>query len=116
MELIEFLQQTQAEVRAEIGERLGEAGEAYPYPESVFAEKVMDHMSEFGMTFEPQVCHYEARVRNAKLRLSGYAVSEEAVVCPPFTICMPLSHSIPAPPSAVFPRCASSATTTIPLL
>ena len=78
MELIEFLQQTQAEVRAEIGERLGEAGEAYPYPESVFAEKVMDHMSEIGMTFEPQVCPYEARVRNAKLRLSGYAISEEA--------------------------------------
>ena len=78
MELIEFLQQTQAEVQAEIGERLGEAGEAYPYPESVFAEKVMDHMSEIGMTFEPQVCHYEARVGNAKLRLSGFAVSEEA--------------------------------------
>ena len=78
MELIEFLRQTQAEVQAEIGERLGEAGEAYPYPESVFAEKVMDHMSEIGMTFEPQVCHYEARVGNAKLRLSGFAVSEEA--------------------------------------
>ncbi len=78
MELIEFLRQTQAEVQAEIGERMGEAGEAYPYPESVFAEKVMDHMSEIGMTFEPQVCHYEARVGNAKLRLSGFAVSEEA--------------------------------------
>ncbi len=77
MELIEFLRQTQAEVQAEIGERMGEAGEAYPYPESVFAEKVMDHMSEIGMTFEPQVCHYEARVGNAKLRLSGFALSEE---------------------------------------
>jgi hypothetical protein len=70
MELIEFLRQTQAEVQAEIGERMGEAGEAYPYPESVFAEKVMDHMSEIGMTFEPQVCHFEARFGNAKLRLS----------------------------------------------
>jgi hypothetical protein len=78
MELIEFLRQTQAEVQAEIGERMGEAGEAYPYPESVFAEKVMDHMSEIGMTFEPQVCHFEARFGNAKLRLSGFAVSEDA--------------------------------------
>ena len=78
MELIEFLRQTQAEVQAEIGERMGETGESYPYPESVFAEKVMEHMSEIGMTFEPQVCHYEARVGNAKLRLSGFAVSEDA--------------------------------------
>lgn len=78
MELIEFLRQTQAEVQAEIGGRMGEAGEAYPYPESVFAEKVMDHMSEIGMTFEPQVCHFEARVANARLRLSGFAVSEDA--------------------------------------
>lgn len=78
MELIEFLRQTQAEVQAEIAERMGEAGEAYPYPESVFAEKVMEHMSEIGMTFDTQVCHYEARAGNAKLRLSGFAVSEDA--------------------------------------
>ena len=78
MELIEFLQQTQAEVQAEIAERMGEAGGAYPYPESVFAEKVMDHMSEIGMTFDPQVCHYESRVGNAKLRLSGFALSEDS--------------------------------------
>jgi hypothetical protein len=78
MELEDFLRQTQAEVRAEIGDRLGEPGNAYPYPESVFAEVVMNHMSEIGMTFEPVVCHYEARVGNANLRLSGYAVSDDA--------------------------------------
>ena len=38
----------------------------------------MQHMSEIGMTFEPVVCHYAAKVGNANLRLSGYAVSEEA--------------------------------------
>ena len=37
----------------------------------------MEHMSEIGMTFEPAVCHYTARVGNAMLRLSGYAVSDE---------------------------------------
>ena len=54
MELEDFLRQTQAEVQAEIGERLGAEGGAYPYPESVFAEVVMQHMSEIGMTFEPR--------------------------------------------------------------
>ena len=49
MELEEFLHQTQAEVRSAIAERLGASGEAYPYPESVFAEIVMQHMSEVGI-------------------------------------------------------------------
>ena len=78
MELEDFLRQTQAEVQAEIGERLGSSGEAYPYLESIFAEVVMQHMSEIGMTFEPEVCHYSAKVGNANLRLSGFAVSDEA--------------------------------------
>jgi len=78
MELSEFLKQTQLEVRTEIDDRLGSPGNAYPYPESVFSEIVMQHMSEIGMTFEPVVCHYTAKVGNANLRLSGYAVSEEA--------------------------------------
>ncbi|OAI12068.1 abortive phage infection protein [Methylomonas koyamae] len=78
MELEDFLRQTQAEVQIEIGERLGASGEAYPYPESVFAEVVMQHMSEIGMTFEPEVCHYSSKIGNANLRLSGFAVSDEA--------------------------------------
>lgn len=78
MELEDFLRQTQAEVQTEIGDRLGASGEAYPYPESVFAEVVMQHMSEIGMTFEPEVCHYSAKIGNANLRLSGFAVSDEA--------------------------------------
>jgi hypothetical protein len=78
MDLEGFLHQTQAEVQAEIGDRLGSSGEAYPYPESIFAEVVMQHMSEIGMTFEPQVCHYSAKVGNANLRLSGFALSDEA--------------------------------------
>ena len=78
MELLEFLRETQAQVKAEIRDRLGASGQAYPYPESVFAEIVMQHMSEIGMTFEPEVCHYSAKVGNANLRLSGFAVSDDA--------------------------------------
>lgn len=77
MELEDFLKQTLAEVQTEIGDRLNAPCDAYPYAESVFAEIVMQHMSEIGMTFEPVVCHYEAKVGNTTLRLSGYAFSEE---------------------------------------
>src|SRR6266851_366 len=57
---------------------MGEMGGIYPYPESVFAEVVMQHMAEIGMTFDPNICHYAARVGSANLRLSGYAISDEA--------------------------------------
>ncbi|MGH8557784.1 MAG: AIPR family protein [Methylococcales bacterium] len=68
MELEDFLRQTQAEVRAREGSL---------YAELTFAEVVMQHMSEIGMTFEPEVCHYSAKVGNANLRLSGFAISDE---------------------------------------
>ena len=78
MELADFLRQTQAEVKEAVGEQLASSDTDYPYSELVFAEVVMQHMSEIGMTFEPVVCHYSAKIGNANLRLSGYAISEEA--------------------------------------
>jgi AIPR protein len=71
MELDEFLRQTQAEVRGQNDS---------PYPELAFAEVVMQHMAEVGMTFEPVVCHYlhSGKGSVGTLRLSGYAVSEDA--------------------------------------
>jgi hypothetical protein len=77
LELVDFLRQTQTEVRTEIADRMSDAGGAYPYPESVFAEVVMQHMAEIGMTFEPTVCHFDAPLGRTKLRLSGYAISED---------------------------------------
>lgn len=78
MQLDEFLRDTQREIKEAIGERLSTPGTAYPYEETIFTEVVMEHMAAVGMTFEPEACHYSATVGNAKLRLSGYAVSEEA--------------------------------------
>ena len=77
MELGEFLLQTRAEVKEAIADRLSVPSGAYPYEETVFTEVIMEHMTEVGMTFEPQACHYSATVGNAKLRLSGLAVSED---------------------------------------
>lgn len=72
MTLDEFLGQLQADIR----ERM-ESGDAPPYSEMVFAEHVMDHMAEIGMTSDPVTCHYDAMVDRTKLRLSGYAVSRD---------------------------------------
>ncbi len=71
MELGDFLRETQAEVRSQMSE-------GSPYAELVFSEIVMQHMAEIGMTFEPVICHYKGKVGNANLRLSGYAMSDDA--------------------------------------
>jgi hypothetical protein len=70
MELAEFLRETQASVRAQMQD-------GALYEELVYANIVMDHMAEIGMTFEPVQCHFEGNVRNAILRLSGYALSDD---------------------------------------
>ncbi len=77
MELEDFLRQMQTDVKAEIDDRIGTAGEAYPYPELVFTEIVMKHLSDIGMSFEPQICHYSGKVGNSNLRLSGVSISED---------------------------------------
>lgn len=71
MELPDFLRETQAEVRTQMSE-------GSPFAEMVFSEVVMQHMAEIGMTFEPVVCHFQGKVSNAVLRLSGYAMSDDA--------------------------------------
>ena len=78
MELAEFLLQTRADVKEEIADRMSAPGQGYPYEETVFTEIVMSHMANIGMAFEPEPCHYERTIGNARLRLGGYAVSEDA--------------------------------------
>lgn len=78
MELAEFLLQTRADVKEEIADRMSVPGREYPYEETVFTEIVMNHMANIGMAFEPEPCHYERTIGNARLRLGGYAVSEDA--------------------------------------
>ncbi|MDO9002496.1 MAG: AIPR family protein [Aquabacterium sp.] len=71
MNLPEFLSETQAAVRSQMRD-------GALYEELVFSSIVMEHMSEIGMTFEPVECHFEGKVGNANLRLSGYSLSEES--------------------------------------
>ena len=100
MELVDFLRQTQAEVRELLNERMDTPGEPYPFPESVFTEVVMQQMSDVGMTFEPSVCHFDAKVGNAKVRLSGYALSDDVDQLDMFvSLYSETDEIIPIPPS-----------------
>jgi hypothetical protein len=64
-----------AETKGEIAMLMSEGS---PYAELVFAEVVMQHLVDAGMTFEPVTCHFQGKIGNANLRLSGYAMSEDA--------------------------------------
>lgn len=71
MILEEFLGETRTEIAAQMSD-------GSPFAELVFCEVVMQHLVEAGMTFEPVVCHFQGKVGNANLRLSGYAISDDA--------------------------------------
>jgi hypothetical protein len=69
MELIDFLRETQTEVRV--------AEDDEPFAEKRFTDIVTRHMADIGMTYDPQLLHFSRTVSNANVRLSGYSISEE---------------------------------------
>ncbi|PSJ50795.1 AIPR family protein [Pseudaminobacter soli (ex Li et al. 2025)] len=76
MTLEEFLVQTQSEVRSMVSDRM--VAGTYLKDEAAFSDVVMQHMAECGMTFDPRVLHIERTVSGSKLKLNGYAVSDDA--------------------------------------
>ncbi|CAM9288805.1 unnamed protein product [Ectocarpus sp. 12 AP-2014] len=71
MTLEDFFVETRVEVAAQMSE-------GSPFAELEFCEVVMQHLAEVGMAFEPVVCHFDRKIGNSNLRLSGYSMSEDA--------------------------------------
>ncbi|MBX5236645.1 AIPR family protein [Rhizobium sp. NLR4a] len=77
MSLEEFHRNFRSDLQTIIAERV-EAGEGpFPSEELVFAEMVMDHVAETGICEPPTVCHWSGTIGNAKLRITGYALSSD---------------------------------------
>lgn len=77
MSLEEFHRNFRSDLQTIIAERV-EAGEGpFPSEELVFAEMVMDHVAETNICETPTVCHWNGQVGNAKLRITGYALSSD---------------------------------------
>lgn len=71
MELQEFFNVTRERVQGEVAERIASGAGDFPSEELVFAEIVMEHLADAGICEEPQVQHYEAKVGNANVRMTG---------------------------------------------
>lgn len=77
MSLDEFHRNFRSDVQTIISERV-EAGEgAFPSEELVFAEMVMEHITEAGICESPVICHWNGTVGLSKLRITGYALSAD---------------------------------------
>jgi hypothetical protein len=77
MNLDEFHSSFRSDLQLTIAERIEADEGPFPSEELVFAEKVMEHVSESGICEEPTVCHWSGKVGNAKLRITGYALSSD---------------------------------------
>lgn len=77
MELNEFLNKIQHEIGDEVAARSAMPGAGVAFPELVFTGVYTGYMAAAGLTFAPQVCHYDATTDEGRLRLSGYALSAD---------------------------------------
>lgn len=77
MTLEEFHHNFRSLVQETIAERI-QAGEGpFPQEELVFAELVMEKVADAGICEPATVCHWNGTIRNAKLRITGYALSSD---------------------------------------
>ncbi|UCZ56855.1 AIPR family protein [Desulfurispirillum indicum] len=77
MSLEEFHRNFRSDLQTIIAERI-DAGEGpFPSDELVFAEMVLEHITETGICEAPTVCHWNGKIGNAKLRITGYALSSD---------------------------------------
>jgi hypothetical protein len=77
MSLEEFHHNFRSDMQTIIAERVADGEGAFPSEELVFAELVMEHVAETGICDAPTVCHWNGKVGNAKLRITGYALSSD---------------------------------------
>ena len=79
MTLEEFHRNFRSDMQSIIADRAGggggEEGDPFPAEELVFAELVMEHIAAAGICDEPTVCYWTGRIGNARLRITGYALS-----------------------------------------
>ena len=83
MSLEEFHRNFRSDLQTIISDRVNGTGDGggwdgpVPSEELVFAEMVMQHVAEAGICEEATICHWSGTIGNAKLRITGYALSSD---------------------------------------
>ena len=77
MSLEEYHRNFRSDLQTAIVDRVDSGDGPFPSEEIVFAEMVMAHVADSVNCGEPTVCHWNGKVGNAKLRITGYALSSD---------------------------------------
>lgn len=77
MSLEDFHRDYRSDILATVADRVASDEGPFPSEELVFAETVMEHISQANISDGPTVCHWNGTVGNAKLRITGYALSSD---------------------------------------
>ena len=77
MSLEDFHRDYRSDILGTVAERVASDEGPFPSEELVFAEMVMEHIDQVGISASPTICHWNGTVGNAKLRITGYALSAD---------------------------------------
>ncbi len=77
MSLEEFHRNFRSDLHTIIAERVEADEGPFPSEQLVFAEMVMEHVAASGLCDPPIVCHWNGKIGNAKLRITGYSLSAD---------------------------------------
>jgi hypothetical protein len=102
MELSDFLLNIYNDVKSAQSDPTNNEG----FAESIFTEMVMSHMADIGMSYEATLCHYEGTWGNAKLKLSGYAFSDDCECLDLFVSQYQGSNTLTSLPESVIKKSA----------
>ena len=77
MSLEDFHRSFRNLIQSTIAERVQANEGPFPSEELVFAELVMDHVANAGICEPATICHWNGKVGNGRLRITGYALSSD---------------------------------------
>ena len=77
MSIEDFHKGIRDEIQAIIAERIQSDEGAFPSEELIYAELAMEQIANANISDSPTICHWTGMIGNARLRISGYALSAD---------------------------------------
>ena len=75
MSIEEFHRGIRSEIQAIVAERILSDDGTFPSEELVYAELAMEQVANANICDSPTICHWTGSIGNARLRITGYALS-----------------------------------------
>lgn len=77
MSIEEFHRGIRSEIQAIIAERISSDDGTFPSEELIYAELAMEQVANANICDSPTICHWTGTIGNARLRITGYALSND---------------------------------------